>query len=525
MAEAIITPSQTPTRGEPSPPPFILVIFGASGDLTHRKLVPAVYNLFREKLLPENYAVIGFSRTPMSHEQFRTSLAEALAGHRPESFDEAHWQPFAEHVFYHSGNASEQESMDALRQFVEKLAADRSIPANCLFYFATQPQLFGTIVQRITQAGLTRRGASQPPWSRFIIEKPFGRDIHTARQLNDQLRGAVDESQVFRIDHYLGKEAVQNLLVFRFANSLFEPLWNHKYIDHVQIAVSETVGVAGRGAFYEQAGALRDMVQSHMMHLLSLVAMESPVRLEADAIRDEKVKVLKALRPIPRQCVPDCMVRGQYTAGTSTGEPTPGYRQEQGVAPDSRTETYAALQVFIDNWRWSGVPFYLRTGKRMPVRITEIGIHFRPVPNVLFNVDPTRPMAPNVLAIRIQPREGMSLQFQVKAPGPATRIKTYKMDFCYAEAFGREPPEAYERLLLDAALGDSTLFARCDEVDAGWAFLQPVLDACQECCPTRLPQYPAGTWGPVEADQLIARDGRQWTLTKRPDKTGQGSSA
>ena len=525
MAEATTKPSQVGTRGEPIAPAFILVIFGASGDLTHRKLVPAVYNLFRQGLLANEFAVVGFSRTPMSHEQFRAGLADAIAANGSGSLDGPQWQAFAEHVFYHSGNASEAESMESLRGFIETLAADRSMPANCLFYFATQPQLFGTIVARIAEAGLTRRGTKEPPWSRFIVEKPFGRDLHSARALNEDLRGALDESQVFRIDHYLGKEAVQNLLVFRFANSLFEPLWNHKYIDHVQIAVTETAGLGRRGAFYEQAGALRDMVQSHLMHLLSLVAMEPPVSLEADAIRDEKVKVLRALRPIPRQCVPDCLVRGQYTAGTVNGQEAAGYRQETAVAPDSRTETYAALQVFVDNWRWSGVPFYLRTGKRLPVRITEIGIHFRPVPNVLFNVGRAGPMQPNVLTLRIQPREGMSLQFQVKTPGPATRIETYKMDFCYAEAFGREPPEAYERLLLDAALGDSTLFARCDEVEAGWSFLQPVLEACGECGPARLPEYAAGTWGPVEADKLIERDGRQWTLTRRPGKDGPGGLA
>jgi glucose-6-phosphate 1-dehydrogenase len=343
-----------------------------------------------------------------------------------------------------------------------------------------------------------------------IIEKPFGVDLAGARQLNDCFLSSFDEKQIYRIDHYLGKETVQNILVLRFANSIFEPIWNQKYLDHVQITVAEALGTEGRGVYYEKAGAIRDMLQNHMMHLLCFVAMDPPVSLDADSIRNEKVKVLKALRPIPLQCVGDDVVRGQYARGTIAGKEVPGYHEEEGVDPHSATETFVALRAFIDNWRWSGVPFYLRTGKRLPQRITEIAIHFKSVPQVLFNRPPIGPMEPNVLILRIQPNEGISMQFQVKVPGLGMQIRPLKMEFGYAEAFGREPPEAYERLLLEAALGDSTLFTRADEVEAAWAFVAPVLEGCARLgCPL-LPQYPAGSWGPPQADRLINEEGRRW---------------
>jgi len=502
------------------PEPFTLVIFGASGDLTRRKLLPAVYSLFREGLLPDHFAVVGFARTAMTDDGFRAEMQEAVRkfsqGQSPE---EDTWAQFAPRLYYHQADSYEDPaSYRRLRDRLRDRTKKAGLPDHHLFYLATQPALFVPIVEQLRAVGLARPEASETPWPRIIVEKPFGRDLRTARELNQRLQSVFTENQVFRIDHYLGKETVQNILVLRFANSLFEPLWNQKYVDHVQITVSETVGVERRGKFYEQAGALRDMVQNHLMHLLCLVAMEAPVSLAADAVRDEKVKVLRALRPIPPDCLANGVVRAQYVAGTVGGEAVPGYREEEGVAPDSTTETYVACKVFIDNWRWSGVPFYLRTGKRLPARITEIGIYFKPVPQVLFNAPPFGPMQPNVLTLRIQPHEGISLQFQVKVPGPAMRIRPFKMDFGYLEAFGQEPPEAYERLLLDAALGDSTLFARHDEVEAAWAFVSPVIDGCALQPVRQLPTYAAGTWGPREADELIAADGHRWRLTRRIER-------
>jgi len=507
-------PRNNPSRRD-TPEPFTLVIFGASGDLTRRKLIPAVYSLFRGGLLPHGFSVVGFARTAKSDESFRAELREAATAFaRLKPTDEGSWGSFASRLHYHQGNYHSPADFRSLIARLDGIAARHHAPRNCLFYCASPPAVFPVIVSQLRESGLAQAGGDG--WSRVIIEKPFGRDLQSARALNEHVKRAFDEGQIFRIDHYLGKETVQNILVLRFANAIFEPIWNQKYVDHVQITVSETVGVEGRGKYYDQSGALRDMVQNHMMHLLCLVAMEAPTALEANAVRNEKVKVLKALRAIPPECVPEGVVRAQYTAGACGGHEVPGYLEEEGVAPGSTAETYVALKTFIDNWRWAGVPFYLRTGKRMPARITEIGIHFKPVPQVLFNAAPFGPMEPNVLALRIQPNEGISLQFQVKVPGAGVRIQPLKMDFGYAEAFGGEPPEAYERLLLDAALGDSTLFTRSDEVESAWAFLSPILGACAEQPVKELPRYAAGTWGPEEADALIAADGRRWTLMKRP---------
>ncbi len=491
--------------------PFALVIFGASGDLARRKLLPAVHRLFQEGLLPERLAVVGFARTEMGDEAFRDNVRQALAKFAPASAESGRdWDAFARCLFYHRGAYDDPASFASLRERLGALAAAQGTPRNCLFYLATPPEVFPLVVGNLHAAGLSRTGEGAG-WSRLVIEKPFGRDLASARALNTLLQAGLAEGQVFRIDHYLGKETVQNILALRFANAIFEPLWNHRYVDHVQITVAETVGVEQRGPYYDHAGALRDMVQNHMMHLLCLVGMEPPNSLDSGAVRDEKVKVLKALRAIPTCEVGGRVVRAQYAAGASLQ----GYRQEPGVAPDSATETYVALKTFIDNWRWAGVPFYLRTGKRLAARITEIGIHFKPVPQVLFNAEPFGPMAPNVLALRIQPNEGISLQFQVKRPGAGVQIEPFKMDFGYADAFGGEPPEAYERLLLDAALGDATLFTRSDEVEAAWAFADPILVACSEASAAELPTYPAGTWGPAEADALIEADGRHWTVFKR----------
>ncbi|HPD15241.1 MAG TPA: glucose-6-phosphate dehydrogenase [Planctomycetota bacterium] len=508
--------AQGPSRRRDSPEPFTLVIFGASGDLAARKLLPAVYRLFQQRLLPEQFAVVGFARTPMADETFREEVRQALDQFAPDKPATADWPQFASRLFYHRGDYSDAASFAALRARLEALAASRNAPCNTLFYLATPPAMFAPIAEQIRAAGLSVPGEPCRGWARLVIEKPFGRDLASARALNAHIRSAFAEDRIFRIDHYLGKETVQNILVLRFANALFEPLWNHKYVDHVQITVAETVGVEQRGPYYDQAGALRDMVQNHLMHLLAFVGMEAPNSLDPDTVRDEKVKVLKCLRPMPRACVTSELVRAQYEAGEVAGRPVPGYHEEPGVAPDSITETYVAFKTFIESWRWAGVPFYLRTGKRLAERVTEIGVHFKPVPQVLFNAPPFGPMAPNVLALRIQPNEGISLQFQVKRPGAGVRIEPFRMDFGYAAAFGGEPPDAYERLLLDAALGDSTLFTRSDEVEAAWAFLTPILYTCAEDPLTALPRYPAGTWGPREADAMIAADGRRWTVLRRP---------
>ncbi|MFP4058304.1 MAG: glucose-6-phosphate dehydrogenase [Candidatus Brocadiia bacterium] len=504
------------------PQPFALVIFGASGDLARRKLIPAVYNLFRQGLLPDGFAVLGFARTEKTDEAFREEMRQAVADFsRTGACEGECWEAFAQRLHYQVGDYGQAASFQALRQRLDALAAERGTGGNALFYLSTPPGVFGAVIDRLRAAGLAGPRPEDGPWSRIIIEKPFGHDLESARRLSRHVQRTVGEEQIYRIDHYLGKETVQNLLVFRFANALFEPIWNQKYVDHVQITVAETVGVGRRGAYYDQAGALRDIVQNHMMHLLSLVAMEAPNAMEATPVRNEKVKALQALRPMAPECVPREVVRAQYAAGRAGGQELPDYRQEQGVAADSTTETYVALKAYIDNWRWSGVPFYLRTGKALAVRITEIGIHFKEVPQVLFNAPPFGPMKPNVLGIRIQPNEGISLQFQVKVPGQGIRIQPFKMDFGYAQAFGEEPPEAYERLLLDAARGDSTLFTRSDEVEAAWHFVQPILEGCARRAVESLPAYPAGSWGPKEADALIENDGRRWSLMRRPRSQGR----
>ena len=504
------------SEGRKSPPePFTLVVFGASGDLARRKLMPALFGLDCEKLLPDGAAVIGFARSEMTDEPFRASLREAAeADCDGGAFDEDAWRRFAARVSYHRGRYDNPDDFQQLRRRIEQSPGRSGGPANCLFYLATPPSAFVDIVGGLKASGLARRARATAPWSRIIIEKPFGHDLDSARSLNAEVRSAFDESQIFRIDHYLGKETVQNLMVLRFANSIFEPIWHQKYVDHVQVTVSETLGVEGREGFYEQAGAIRDILQNHMMHLLCLVAMEPPVSLGAEAIRGEKVKVLQSLRPIGPQCAAAGVVRAQYTAGAVEGHPCRGYRELEGIPPDSTTETYVAFKAFVDNWRWSGVPFYLRTGKRLAARRTEISIHFKPVPQVLFNTPPMGPIAPNVLAVRVQPDEGISMEFQVKVPGLATRIQRLKMDFGYAEAFGRTPPDAYRRLLLDAALGDATLFARGDEVELAWGFVCPILAGCALPTAAPLATYEAGSWGPAEADALIAADGNRWHVAQ-----------
>ncbi|MFP4052885.1 MAG: glucose-6-phosphate dehydrogenase [Phycisphaerae bacterium] len=500
------------TRSQPEP--FVLVIFGASGDLTSRKLMPAVCSLFCQQHLPEDFILLGYGRTEMTDDEFRQKvLEESELRCKREDRCQTRCEKFVEHLHYQHGQYDDSDDIGRLKQRIGSLCDERDMPPNCLFYLSTPPRVFGTIASLLDANGLARRSNGDgEPWSRIVIEKPFGYDLATASDLNVQLSEAFDEEQIYRIDHYLGKETVQNLLVLRFANAIFEPLWNQKYVDHVQITVGETLGVEGRGSYYDRAGAIRDMAANHMMHLLSLVAMEPPVSLSADAVRDEKVQVLRALRPISPECAAGEVVQGQYTAGEVDGEQVPGYREEEDVPEDSVTPTYVAFKAMVDNWRWAGVPFYLRHGKRLAKKVTEISIHFREVPRVLFNLPPTGPMDPNVLVVRIQPDEGVSLQFQVKRPGPSMHIEPFEMNFTYAGSFGQDPPDAYERLLLDAALGDATLFTRSDETEAAWAFVNPLLEGCRQQDPSKMANYESGTWGPQAADLLIRADGNQWRL-------------
>jgi len=503
-----------PAPAQKTPEPFTLVVFGASGDLTSRKLIPAVFALSCQGLLPRGTAVVGFGRTEMNDETFRDRLRESVKESltcRGRAVDHHEWSEFASRLFYHRGSYDNPGDFAALKQRIEGLAADSGVPGNCVHYLATPPAAFVPIVRQLGRVELAGKDQGTP-WARIVVEKPFGRDLHSARELNQHLRSAFSEQQIFRIDHYLGKETVQNIMVLRFANSIFEHIWSHDYIDHVQITVAESLGAGTRGGYYDRAGALRDIVQNHMMHLLSLVAMEPPIALTADAVRSEKVKVLDALRPIPPECAANEVVRAQYTAGAVSGVGVPGYRQTPGVAGDSGTETFVAFKTHVDNWRWAGVPFYLRTGKCMPRRCTEISIHFKDVPRVLFNRPPLGPLPPNVLTIRVQPDESIALEFQAKVPGPAMKIKPLMMDFGYASSFGSAPPDAYERLLLDAAVGDATLFTRSDEVEAAWRFVGPVIEGCSQACCEDLAEYPAGAWGPGAADELIRADGREWHL-------------
>ena len=497
------------------PPPHALVIFGASGDLTRRKLIPALYSLFLRDLLPEGAFIIGFARREKTDQSFRAELRKAMDDFALDGpVDDRRWAAFASKIYYHQSTFEDADGYRRLCKRIDELAAAGNVPPNVLFYLAAQPASVPVILDNLGECGLTRIGRTEQPWARVVVEKPFGRDLESACELNRKFRGVFDEGQIFRIDHYLGKETVQNILVLRFANAMFEPIWNKKYVDHVQISVAEKIGIEGRGRFYEQAGVIRDMLQNHMMHLLCLVAMEPPGSLDANAIRDEKVKLLKALRPLSHDCVFDEAVLGQYTAGAVDGRKIPGYLQAESVPPDSATPTFVALRAFIENWRWAGVPFYLRTGKALPARITEILIHFKRVPKVLFGAMPNVELTRNILAIRIQPDEGISWQLHVKRPGPGMHIEPTRMDFSYGETFATAPPDAYQRLLLDAARGDPTLFARSDEVEAAWEYLMPILAGCASR-PERLEKYAAGTWGPDGSERLIKIDNRQWQLTRR----------
>lgn len=485
-----------------TPEPCTMVIFGASGDLTSRKLVPALYNLARERRLPGGFSVVGFARRDWSDDHFRDLLREAVnANSRSGPVDPELWASFAQGIQYHRGSFDEADAYTSLAARLAAIDAERGTSGNRVFYLATPPEAYPTIVAQLGAHGLAHSNG----WTRIIIEKPFGHDLASAQALNTEVLSVFREDQVYRIDHYLGKETVQNILIFRFANGIFEPIWNRSHIDHVQITVAETIGVEDRGGYYDTSGALRDMIQNHLMQLLCLVAMEPPSLYDADAVRDEKVKVLRAVRPLS---VNDT-VRGQYGPGSANGLPVRGYREEKGVSPTSQTETYVALKLFIDNWRWAGVPFYLRSGKRLPRRVSEIAIQFKAAPTMIFADTPLNDLDPNVLAIKIQPDEGISLKFSSKTPGQS-QIRPVTMDFRYGASFGVTSPEAYERLLLDCMLGDGTLFTRRDEVETSWALLTPILQAWAEGPPQPFPNYEAGSWGPAAADEFIARDGRSW---------------
>lgn len=482
-------------------PPGAIVIFGATGDLTRRKLLPALYNLSVDSLLPSRFAALGFARREKSDDDFRREAKEDVAKFSRRPLEERAWGALAAALGYHRGEFGDPAAYAALSKRLESLDRERGTSANRLFYLATPPANTREILENLARASLL-----SSPGARVVVEKPFGRDYESARALNGDVRKVLREDQTFRIDHYLGKETVQNILAFRFANGIIERLWNRECVDHVQITAAEEIGMEGRGAFYEQTGILRDIFQNHLLQLLTLVAMEPPAAFEADDVRDEKLKVLRSIRPFGPEEVERETVRGQYVAGAIRGERVPGYRDEDGVAKDSSTDTYAAARFRIDNFRWAGVPFYLRTGKRLARRLTEIAITFKKAPSLIFD---TNALDANALVIRVQPDEGISLRFGAKVPGPSNELRPVLMDFRYGTSFGIEPPEAYERLILDAMVGDSTLFTRADEVEEAWKIVTAMLDAWQEDKP-RLVPYEAGTWGPAAADELLARDGRRW---------------
>jgi glucose-6-phosphate 1-dehydrogenase len=489
--------------------PCSIVIFGASGDLTARKLIPAFYHLYKEKQMPASFRILGFARREKTDDGWRAELREALGKFsRTKPVDEEVWRLFAANLHYCVGDLTDAAAYAKLEQ---KLSSFQAAPLrqNLLFYLATQPSQFGEVIERLHAAQLLQQGHREAGWQRIVVEKPFGHDLASAHLLNDELTRYADEQQVCRIDHYLGKETVQNILMFRFSNSIFEQLWNRNSIDHVQITVSEKLGVGARGGYYEEAGALRDMVQNHMLQVLALTAMEPPVSLESECIRDEKVKLLKSIRPLAPQDVARQVVRGQYFAGAIQGQSVPGYRQEPKVKPDSDVETYVAVKLFIDNWRWSGVPFFLRTGKYLPESTSEARIQFRPTPNVLFAAQCGPSLDANALALRLQPHEGIYLRFNGKVPGMNVSVRPVRMNFSYNAEYGAYTPEAYERLLLDALVGDSTLFIRRDEVEAAWRIVDSIRAEWTKPL-TNHEFYAAGTWGPEASDEMLAQSNHVW---------------
>ncbi|MEX0886154.1 MAG: glucose-6-phosphate dehydrogenase [Phycisphaeraceae bacterium] len=530
-----VTPA-TPTAGavpaEPNPGPAagaghdrravsdcLIVIFGASGDLTKRKLIPSLFDLYRARLLPDNFAIMGISRTPYTDDEFRDYLKEQTQRFTHD-FDGAAWNDFAPRLHYHAGDSTKVEDFRTIKARMAELAAEHNTDENVLFYLSVAPRLYDAIIENIGRHDMVTEGRAwcsinraNRPWQRVIVEKPFGHDVASASHLNRVIGRVFEDEAVYRIDHYLGKETVQNLMVFRFANAIFEPLWTRTYIDHVQITAAESVGVEGRGGYYDgpDGGVMRDMIQSHLLQLLALVAMEPPVTQRADHIRSESTKILNAVRQIRPDVVPRVAVRGQYTAGSMQGEQAPGYRDEKGVDPDSMTETYAALQLYIDTWRWSGVPFYLRSGKRLAKKATEIVIRFKPTPHKLFAPAASDArLTPNQIVINVQPDEGIRLRFEGKVPGVGMQIRSVDMHFDYAQQFQATPPESYATLLLDAMRGDQTLFKQREEIEQAWRIVQPVLDHWEQHGDEPMPMYEAGTWGPPEADELMARHDGAW---------------
>jgi glucose-6-phosphate 1-dehydrogenase len=506
--DEIQNPLRPGLRAESAPEPCAIVVFGASGDLAKRKLLPALYNLAASAHLPAAFGLVGVSKTEFSHQDYQKDMREAVGKFsRTKPIDPEVWPDFSAGLRYCAGSFDDADTFVRLKTQLEELDKTRGTRGNRLFYFATPPSTFPTLLQQLKAAGLIK-APLDPQYSRVVIEKPFGRNLASARALNRLVLETADERQVFRIDHYLGKETVQNLLVFRFANSLFEPVWNRQYVDHVEITAGEELGIEARGKYYEEAGILRDMIQNHVLQLVCLTAMEPPVAFDADAVRDEKIKVLRAIEAFgSAEEVADNVVIGQYTPGSVFGSDVPGYQQEKDVAQGSKTPTFVALKLNIHSWRWDGVPFYIRSGKRMPKRATEIAVHFKPLPHSLFGQGASQP---NVLVIRVQPQEGIALRFSAKVPGERYRPRTVSMDFRYGTTFGAASPEAYERLLLDAMRGDQTLFTRKDEVEAAWKIVGSILNQTESESYAAPQPYEAGTWGPPKAEELLARDGRAW---------------
>ncbi len=497
-------------------PPNVMIIFGAGGDLTERKLIPALFHLFRAQLLPESFAVVGIARQPLGDDGFRELLNKKIREHVGESFDQAIWDKLTQRIHYLQGNVKEQETYDRLCNLLDGIDQQRQTEKNYLFYMAIPPSLFSEVVEHLSRNNLFDESASN--WRRVIIEKPFGHDVKSAKSLNRHLHEHLREQQIYRIDHYLGKETVQNIMVFRFANGFIEPLWNRNHIDHVQITVAESVGVEHRGNYYEEAGALQDMIPNHLLVLLGFLAMEPPNSFEAGAVRDEINKVLDAIQPLSPEDVLSHAVRGQYGAGIMPdGEKVSAYRESEDVASDSRTETYAALKLKVDNWRWAGVPFYLRTGKRLAGQYSEVAIQFRNAPRKMFRDTETKDMSPDMLVLRIQPNEGIHMSFGAKVPGPSMQVDTVNMDFSYVDYFGNAPATGYETLIYDCMNGDATLYKHAETVEKGWEIVESVMDVWSALPPREFPNYAAGSWGPTAAGDLLKNDGRRWRRIRDKD--------